>query len=120
MNQIFVPQILLLEAGGEEPIVTDVPSMMGVTMSSSLDYGYQTQPEPFACADDENKSCYWPRGRVMGGSSSINGMWYARGVRQDYDLWEELGNPGWSYKDVLPYFRKSEDLRNPIVRVVNF
>lgn len=107
-------QILLLEAGDEEPIVTDIVSL-GV-LGSNIDYAYQTEPEPFACAENKDKSCYWPRGKVMGGSSSINGKWYARGVKQDYDNWEKLGNPGWSYKDVLPYFKKSEDLRSPEVK----
>lgn len=106
-------QILLLEAGDEEPLITDIVSMPSVA-ESDIFYTYQTEPEPVACAQTSGR-CLWSSGKVMGGSSSINAMWYARGVKQDYDGWEKLGNPGWSYEEVLPYFKKSEDLRNPEV-----
>ena len=56
-----------------------------------------------------NRCISWPRGWVLGGSSSINGLIYIRGQRQDFDLWRQMGNTGWSYDDVLPYFKKSED-----------
>jgi choline dehydrogenase len=71
----------------------------------ATDWCYMTEPEPGL----NGRSLQWPRGRVLGGSSSINGLLYIRGQRQDYDHWRQLGNAGWSYDDVLPYFRKSED-----------
>lgn len=59
--------------------------------------------------------CKWPRGKVLGGSSVLNYMLYVRGNKRDFDLWASENNTGWSYDDVLPYFKKSEDNRNPYI-----
>ncbi|XP_041971730.1 glucose dehydrogenase [FAD, quinone] [Aricia agestis] len=102
-------RVLLLEAGFDEPTGAQVPSMFLNFIGSSIDWGYHTEPEPAACLNSENRKCYWPRGKVLGGTSVMNGMMYIRGSRKDYDDWAAAGNEGWSYEDVLPYFMKSED-----------
>lgn len=100
--------ILLLEAGDEEPFAADVPSFIPFLQgnASGMDWNYVSQPETRSCA---RKGCPLPRGRVLGGSSVINGMLYIRGNREDYDHWAALGNTGWSYNETLPYFIKSEN-----------
>ncbi|XP_058799457.1 glucose dehydrogenase [FAD, quinone]-like [Phymastichus coffea] len=108
-------KVLLIEAGGDENEVSDVPALVGYLQLSEMDWMYQTAPptnSPY-CLAMVGDRCNWPRGKVLGGSSVLNAMVYVRGNRLDYDLWERLGNPGWSYDDVLPYFIKSEDNRNP-------
>jgi choline dehydrogenase len=99
-------QVVLLEAGGEDvnPAIHD-PSRLFELWDSEQDWGYRTVPQA-ACAGRE---LHWPRGRVLGGSSALNGMIYARGHRSDYDAWAYLGNDGWGYADVLPLFKRSED-----------
>lgn len=84
-------------------------------MKTQQDWAYRNQPQPNACRGYISKSCAWPRGKVLGGSSSINGMFYVRGNKADYNEWSENGNIGWSFDEVLPYFKKSEnftDLKN--------
>ncbi|XP_066580968.1 glucose dehydrogenase [FAD, quinone] [Prorops nasuta] len=107
--------VLLLEAGGDENEISDVPALAGYTQLSELDWKYQTSPPTTSayCLAMVGDRCNWPRGKVLGGSSVLNAMIYVRGNRLDYDTWARLGNIGWSYKDVLPYFLKSEDNRNP-------
>ncbi|XP_017891654.1 glucose dehydrogenase [FAD, quinone] [Ceratina calcarata] len=107
--------VLLLEAGGDENEISDVPLLAGYTQLSDLDWKYQTTPPSASayCLAMTGDRCNWPRGKVLGGSSVLNAMIYVRGNRHDYDNWARLGNVGWSYDEVLPYFLKSEDNRNP-------
>lgn len=102
--------MLLLEAGDEQPLATDIPGLVGVFENSTIDYGYTIERDPAVCNSNPN-NCVAPRGKTMGGTSAINGMGYFRGNKQDYDDWAELGSAGWSWEEVLPYFKKSQDLR---------
>ncbi|XP_004933524.1 glucose dehydrogenase [FAD, quinone] [Bombyx mori] len=101
-------KVLLLEAGDEQPLVTTVPSLAISLLQSSVDWAYQTEPNGKSCLARPGQRCSWPRGKTMGGSSSINSLAYVRGNELDYDTWAANGNTGWSYKEVLPYFIKSE------------
>ncbi|XP_018044473.1 PREDICTED: glucose dehydrogenase [FAD, quinone]-like [Atta colombica] len=101
--------VLLLEAGLDEPTGTQIPSFFFNFIGSDIDWQYTTESEDEACLNKEHKKCYWPRGKVLGGTSVMNGMMYMRGSRKDYDDWAKLGNVGWSYRDVLPFFIRSED-----------
>ncbi len=108
--------ILLLEAGGDETEISDIPSLAGYLQLTDLDWQYKTAPsstDNAYCLGMIGDRCNWPRGKVLGGSSVLNAMIYARGNRLDYEQWARLGNVGWSYDEVLPYFKKSEDNRNP-------
>lgn len=98
--------VLLLEAGPRDnsPWI-HIPIGYGKTMFHPVyNWGFHTEPEPGM----KNRRVYWPRGRGLGGSSSINGLIYVRGQPEDYDGWAALGNRGWSWREVLPYFRKLE------------
>ncbi|MCL4146900.1 UNVERIFIED_CONTAM: hypothetical protein GTU68_016162, partial [Idotea baltica] len=100
-------QVLLLEAGNwdRDPLVHVPAALPAVAPKEKLNWGYYTEPQ----AALNNRNLFWPRGKVVGGSSSINGMVYTRGNRGDYDRWAELGATGWSYDEVLPYFRRTEN-----------
>jgi choline dehydrogenase len=104
--------VLLLEAGGRDnKMFVKIPAAYGNLHRSEMDWGFNTEPQPHV----NNRRIYLPRGKVLGGSSSTNAMAYVRGNSADYDEWASLGNSGWSYRDVLPYFIKSEhneDIRN--------
>lgn len=102
------PQIsvLLLEAGGiDDKQEIHIPVAFSKLFKTSYDWNYSTEEEPQMAG----RRMYWPRGKVLGGSSSINAMIYMRGHRQDYDAWRAAGNEGWGYDDVLPYFKRSEN-----------
>jgi choline dehydrogenase len=98
--------VLLLEAGPRDDYLwIHIPIGYGKTMFHPVyNWGFYTEPDPGM----NGRKVYWPRGRGLGGSSSINGLIFVRGQREDYDAWAAAGNTGWSYDEVLPYFIKSE------------
>lgn len=99
-------QVLLLEAGSSDTKTEiHIPAAFGKLFKTPVDWAFFTENQP----NLNNRKLYWPRGKVLGGSSSMNAMIYIRGLQQDYDGWRDLGNEGWSFNDVLPYFKKSEN-----------
>ncbi|XP_053617045.1 glucose dehydrogenase [FAD, quinone]-like [Plodia interpunctella] len=102
-------KVLLIEAGGDEPTPASVPAWVTAYWGrEDTDWLYFTEPQERACLDNDGK-CSWPRAKMLGGCSVINGMMYQRGHSADYDGWAVEGAEGWSWFDVLPYFLKSED-----------
>ena len=102
--------VLLLEAGPVDtnPII-HVPAAWIAMIGSELDWSYRTVKLADVGLMLEDQRYYWPRGKVLGGSSSLNSLLYARGSPADYDTWAEMGADGWGFDEVLPYFLKSED-----------
>src|SRR5262245_56199812 len=102
-------RVLLLEAGGSDRrFWIRTPIGYGRTFyDPRVNWMYLTEPDP----GTGGRLSYWPRGKVLGGSSSINAMVYVRGQPHDFDDWAAVGNPGWGWSDVLPYFIKAEDHR---------
>ena len=99
-------KVALLEAGpGDNNFLIHMPMGYAALMKTGwVDWGYHTEPQ----AGMGGRRLYWPRGKVLGGSSSVNAMIYIRGVPGDYDMWAQLGSRGWAWDDVLPYFKKAE------------
>jgi len=103
-------RVLLLEAGGKDwhPFIHMPAGLAKLIKLHAINWSYETEPQQ----ELNGRRMYWPRGRVLGGSSSINAMCYCRGHRKDYDSWAESGATGWDFSGVLPYFIKSEDQQN--------
>ena len=99
-------RVLLLEAGPSDahPLIHMPIGPARIINHPSYDWCYETEPQP----NLSNRRIAWPRGKTLGGSSSINGMVYIRGHARDYDIWAQRGLTGWSYDDVLPYFKRAE------------
>ena len=98
--------VLVLEYGGSDigPLI-QMPSALSIPLNTkTYNWGYSSEPEPAL----NNRRITAPRGKVIGGSSSINGMVYVRGHARDFDTWSEMGAAGWAYADVLPYFKRME------------
>ncbi|MFM7691631.1 MAG: GMC family oxidoreductase, partial [Alphaproteobacteria bacterium] len=114
-------RVTLLEAGPKDrhPWIHIPAGMLKLMQNQKLvNWGYTTEAD----SGSNNREIRWPRGRTLGGTSSINGMLYVRGNPADFDLWAQMGCRGWSYEEVLPLFRRSETYRNggdPSVRGQN-
>ena len=100
-------KVLVIEAGGRDsnPWIHIPAGFYRNIYNPGITWQFETEPVPGL----GGRRVSWPRGKVLGGSSSINGLIYIRGQRQDFDHWRQLGNVGWSYDDVLPYFRRTEN-----------
>nr|XP_053643895.1 glucose dehydrogenase [FAD, quinone]-like [Cherax quadricarinatus] len=111
LSEVAEWNVLLLESGGPPPPESVIPALNIVLMQSDAEWNYFTVPQKHGLRGYVNNACHFPVGRTLGGSSVVNWMMYVRGNRRDFDNWEAMGNPGWSYKDVLKYFKKAEDYR---------
>ena len=103
-------RVLLLEAGGKDwhPFIHMPAGLAKLIHLERINWAYETEPQP----EMGGRRLYWPRGKVLGGSSSINAMCYCRGHRKDYDDWAATGAQGWNFDEVLPFFIKAEDQEN--------
>ncbi|MCB8877687.1 choline dehydrogenase [Acidisoma silvae] len=99
-------KVTLLEAGGHDksPFIRMPAGYFQLMKTGQIDWGYHTVPQQHL----NNRTLFWPRAKVLGGCSAVNGMIYIRGHASDYDLWAQMGNRNWSYDDCLPYFKRSE------------
>ncbi|XP_054709560.1 glucose dehydrogenase [FAD, quinone]-like [Uloborus diversus] len=112
LSEISCVNVLLLEAGPPPSILTEVPGFTREASFTNLDWNYVTTPQKNTGRGIIGRQFLYPRGKALGGTSIMNGMVYIRGNKHNYDEWEAQGATGWSYKDVLPYFKKMEDNRN--------
>ncbi|XP_072386043.1 glucose dehydrogenase [FAD, quinone]-like [Diabrotica undecimpunctata] len=113
LSEIFDWRILVLEAGEFGNSVTAITRMSSrYTVMSDYNWGYYSEPQENCCLGYEGNRCPHMRGKAVGGTSIFNALIYTRGSRKDFDLWCSMGNKGWCYNDVLPYFLKSEHLHH--------
>lgn len=108
--------VLLLEGGPDPNIYTDIPLINPVSILGNFSKFYLVEKNDKACQGLYNEQCRWPAGEAVGGATIINAMIYTRGHPSDFDEWAAEGNTGWSYNDVLPYFRKHENMAIPTLR----
>ncbi|GAB6029440.1 hypothetical protein CHUAL_005198 [Chamberlinius hualienensis] len=114
LSEIPNIRVLLLEAGGNETLTSEVPLFAGQLQLSPLDWNFTSTPQKYSCLAFWNQTCLWPQGKVLGGSSVLNYMIFVRGNKRDFNDWAALGNVGWDYNSVLPYFIKMENFTGPV------
>ncbi|CAH2007538.1 unnamed protein product [Acanthoscelides obtectus] len=104
--------VLVLEAGGYPSATSDIPALLFSVIDSKEDWRFEGEQEKGSCLGFKNERCKWPRGKFLGGCSSINAMLYVKGNERDYDKWYEMGNEGWSWEDVKQHFKDNENIQN--------
>ncbi|PSN52607.1 Glucose dehydrogenase [FAD, quinone] [Blattella germanica] len=104
--------VLLIEAGGDPPFLSNFPAIFFSLQNSEIDWAFRTVPQDHSNRSFNARQSMWPRGKVLGGSSVINGMLYFRGLPADFDSWAKMGNEGWSAREVLPFFKKLENFHS--------
>ncbi|XP_037917079.1 glucose dehydrogenase [FAD, quinone]-like [Hermetia illucens] len=104
-------RVLLLEAGSNPPMESEIPGLAFTLLGTKYDWKYETTTNSLSCLGSEGESCTWHKGKTLGGSSAIDYMNYHRGNSKDYDLWEDEGNPSWSWRDILSFFKKSQNFK---------
>ncbi|XP_046815228.1 glucose dehydrogenase [FAD, quinone]-like [Vespa crabro] len=107
LTEISNWDVLLIEAGEDPSALSNIPGSILMLLGTAEDYNYDIEPQEGFCQSMKDRNCKWSKGKALGGSSVINAMLHVRGNDRDYDEWERLGNEGWSYENVLPYFKKT-------------
>ncbi|XP_011704088.1 PREDICTED: glucose dehydrogenase [FAD, quinone]-like [Wasmannia auropunctata] len=114
LSEISQIKTLLLEAGSHENLYMDIPiTAPNLLLDNNINWNYKTKSSNKYCRGMNGNRCVWPRGKVVGGSSTINGMIATRGGAEDYDRWADMGNEGWAYEDIHKYFKKLETMNIP-------
>ncbi|XP_044749415.1 glucose dehydrogenase [FAD, quinone]-like [Coccinella septempunctata] len=109
LSEIEEWKILLLEAGDVNDDFTDIPYFFEPALNSDRNWGYFTIPQRNACLGRINNQCPYAQGKILGGSGTMSGLVYSRGIKRDFDKWSSQGIPGWTWDDVLPYYKKIEN-----------
>ncbi|XP_044764616.1 glucose dehydrogenase [FAD, quinone]-like [Coccinella septempunctata] len=112
LSEIEGCNVLVLEAGDMVDDLAEIPFMWPLLQYSDRNWGYYTVPQKNACLGWKNRQCHYARGKILGGSGSINALGYSRGNQEDYNTWANAGNPGWSFEEMLPHFKKLENFES--------
>uniref|UniRef100_A0A2A4IZE5 Glucose-methanol-choline oxidoreductase N-terminal domain-containing protein n=1 Tax=Heliothis virescens TaxID=7102 RepID=A0A2A4IZE5_HELVI len=115
LTEISDWNVLLIEAGGNPPITSNLPSLLALVDYSEADWNYYTVNDGYSSQAHRTKTVHLTRGKMLGGSSGANYMYYVRGNKADYESWVQQGNEGWDWANVTAYFKKSERLRDPAI-----
>lgn len=108
-------RVLLIERGVDPSPISDIPALFLLLQGSEEDYHYIVEPDERYCLGMKNAQCAWAKGKALGGSSVINAMLHVRGNDRDYDNWAKMGNDGWSFKELLPFFKKFENYHPDVI-----